>query len=69
MTGMKWHPRGYNGRRRDAEQVKRDGWRELGLLAVSVDDARLSWDERELVLRLAEKLYGARKAIGGGSCD
>jgi hypothetical protein len=57
---MKWHPNGYGGERRDPEQVKREGWRELGLLAVSVDDERLNWDERELVLRLAEKLYGRR---------
>jgi hypothetical protein len=57
---MKWHPKGYGGERRDPEQVKREGWRELGVLAVSVDDARLSWLERELVLKLAEKLYGRR---------
>ena len=36
-----WHeafytPRGYGGRRRDPEQVKRDGWQEQGVLAVSV---------------------------------
>ncbi len=31
---MKWHPKGYGGQRRDPEQVKRDGWREQGLLAV-----------------------------------
>ena len=35
---MKWHPRGYGGRRRDPEQVKRDGWIEQGLLAVSLED-------------------------------
>lgn len=55
---MTWHPRGYGGRRRDPEQVKREGWRELGLLAVAADDARLTWPERELVRQLGEKLYG-----------
>ena len=40
--------------------MKRDGWRETGLLAVSVDDDRLTWPERELVQQLGEKLYGKR---------
>ena len=43
------------------EQVKRDGWHEQGLLAVSVDDDRLTWPERELVRQLGEKLYGKRE--------
>jgi hypothetical protein len=59
---MRLYPKGYGGERRDPEQVKREGWQELGLLAVSVEDERLSWDERELVLKLAEKLYGPRSA-------
>lgn len=57
---MKWHPRGYGGERRSAEQVKREGWREQGLLVISPEDERLSWPERELVRQLAEKLYGRR---------
>ena len=57
---MKWHPRGYGGHRRSPDQVKREGWREQGLLAVSVDDERLSWPERELVRQLGERLYGIR---------
>ena len=28
------------------DQVKRDGWREQGVLAVAVDDERLTWPER-----------------------
>jgi hypothetical protein len=55
---MKWHPRGYGGERRSPDQVKRDGWREQGVLAVAVDDARLTWPERELVRQLGERLYG-----------
>jgi len=58
MTGMRFTPRGYGGRRRDPQQVKRDGWREQGVLAVSVDDDRLTWPERELVRQLGERLYG-----------
>ena len=57
---MRFHPKGYGGQRRSPEEVKRDGWREQGLLAVSVDDQRLTWPERELVRQLGEKLYGKR---------
>ena len=57
---MKWLPHGYGGERRPPEEVKRDGWRDLGLLAVSIDDNRLTWPERELVKQLGEKLYGQR---------
>ena len=66
MKAMRFTPPGYGGRRRDPEQVKRDGWREQGLLAVSVDDERLSWPERELVRQLGEKLYGPRSSNAGG---
>ncbi|KNX39879.1 hypothetical protein ROE7235_03218 [Roseibaca ekhonensis] len=60
MTGMRFTPKGYGGRRRDPQQVKRDGWQEQGVLAVSVDDDRLTWPERELVRQLGERLYGQR---------
>jgi hypothetical protein len=60
MNGMRFAPRGYGGNRRSPNEVKRDGWREQGLLAVSVDDKRLSWPERELVRQVGEKLYGSR---------
>ena len=42
MKSMRWHPHGYGGDRRGPDQVKRDGWRETGLLAVSVNDDRTS---------------------------
>ncbi len=61
---MNWYPKGYGGRRRNPEQVKRDGWREQGILAVSVEDHRLTWPERELVRQLGERLYGRRKEVG-----
>ena len=57
---MRWHPPGYGGQRRDPDQVKREGWNEQGLLAVAIDDDRLTWPERELVRQLGEKLYGRR---------
>lgn len=57
---MSYFPKGYGGQRRSPEEVKRDGWREQGVLAVSVDDHRLTWPERELLERLGTKLYGPR---------
>ena len=63
---MMWTPPGYGGQRRAPEQVKRDGWRYQGLLAVSVDDYRLTWPEREFVRQLGNKLYGNRGAAQHG---
>ena len=60
MRGMTFAPRGFGGTRRSPEEVKRDGWHEQGVLAVSVHDHRLTWPERELVEQLGEKLYGPR---------
>jgi len=60
VKGMSFTPRGYGGDRRGSDQVKQDGWKELGLLAVSLEDQRLTWPERELVRQLGEKLYGKR---------
>ncbi len=57
---MRWSPRGYGGQRRSPDDIKRDGWREQRVLAVSIDDARLTWPERELIRQLGEKLYGDR---------
>ena len=57
---MKWHPPGFGGERRDAEQVKRDGWQDQGVLVVAENDQRLTWPERELVRQLGCKLYGHR---------
>lgn len=48
----------FRGWRRDAEQIKRDGWREQRLLAVSAEDARLDAFERQFVINLGTRLYG-----------
>ena len=61
MTRMRYTPKGYGGHRRDPQQIKREGWREQGVLAVSLDDDRLTWPERELVRQLGERLYGKRQ--------
>ncbi|WP_461308168.1 hypothetical protein [Albidovulum sp.] len=60
MRRMRFTPPGYGGQRRDPEQVKREGWLEQGILAVAVDDPRLTWPERELVEQLGSRLYGPR---------
>ncbi len=36
------------------------------MLAVHVDDERLTWPEHELVRQLGEKLYGKRSRGQGG---
>jgi hypothetical protein len=66
VNAMKWHPRGYGGERRSPDQVKKDGWLEQGVLAVAVDDERLTWPEQELVRQLGEKLYGKREEARHG---
>jgi hypothetical protein len=57
---MRWFPNGYGGERRSAEEIKREGWHEQGLLVVSAEDHRLTWPEREIVRQLGAKLYGKR---------
>lgn len=57
---MRWFPKGYGGERRSAEEIKREGWREQGLLVVDTEDQRLTWPERELIRQLGERLYGRR---------
>ena len=64
MNGMRFAPRGYGGHRRTPDQVKREGWKEQGLLAVAIDDHRLTWPEREQGRQLGEKLYGKRPQDG-----
>ena len=63
MNGMRFTPKGYGGTRRDPDQVMYDGWHEQRLLAVWLDDPRLTWPERELVRQLGERLYGKLPAI------
>ena len=57
---MRWFPKGYGGERRSIEEIKREGWREQGLLVVDAEDQRLTWPERELIRQHGEKLYGRR---------
>ena len=53
----------------DADELaamRRAAWRQQGMLAVSADDPRLTWPERELVSQLGDKLYGPRKEARHG---
>lgn len=63
---MKWHPKGYGGTRRPPEEIKREGWRQQGVLVVDTNDDRLSWPERELVRQLGQKLYGRKREVNHG---
>jgi hypothetical protein len=36
------------------------------LLAVSIDDQRLSWPEREFIRQIGEKLYGKKREAEHG---
>jgi hypothetical protein len=47
---------------RDPERVKREGWREQGVLLVAEDDRSLTWPKHELVRQLGAKLFGSRLA-------
>ena len=60
---MTWAPPRFRGTRRSPEEVKREGWREMGVLVVSTEDERLTWLERALVRQLGEKLYGRLQSM------
>jgi len=47
--------------RPDPETVKREGWRDQGILVISLHDPRLSWPDVEWIRQLGTKLYGPRK--------
>lgn len=62
---MKIHPPSYRNplakalpSQRDAEDLKRIGWRDQQILVVSPTDERLDWVERELLTRIGNRLYG-----------
>jgi len=46
------------GERPSLEKIKRNGWRQLGILVVPISDSRLTWGEKELLRQIGEKLYG-----------
>ena len=46
--------------RTDPETLKVQGWQKQGILAISPEDPRLNWMEREVLIQIAERLYGRR---------
>ena len=45
----------------DTEAIKRDGWRNQGILVVKHDDTRLDWVQRETVRQIGNRIYGEMK--------
>ena len=41
----------------DIEQIKKNGWRNEGILVIKIDDDRLSWSEKELIKQIGNKIY------------
>ena len=52
----------WQGQPLDTDAIKRQGWRDQGILVISPEDRRLDWMERQLLTRIAERLYGRRRA-------
>lgn len=42
----------------ELEAIKRDGWREQGILVISPDDPRLNWMQEQVIRQIGQKLYG-----------
>lgn len=45
----------------DTEAIKRDAWRNDGILVLSRHDVRLSWTEAQELKNLGDRLYGNRR--------
>lgn len=46
----------------DVERIKRDGWREDKILVVRLDDDRLDFVQRQMVMEIGNRLYGKGRA-------
>lgn len=46
----------------DYERIKKNAFHADRILVVSIDDDRIAWPEREILLQVGRKLYG-----GGGT--
>ena len=51
----------------DLEKVKKEGWKNDGILVVKKDDERLSWDEQELIKQIGNKIYNSKNKKNDGS--
>ena len=41
----------------DPEKIKKQGWKENGILVVNVNDDRLNWPEKEIIKQIGTKIY------------
>lgn len=46
----------------DYEAMKRNGFHDQGILIADINDDRIGWIERQMLINVGEKLYGKRKA-------
>ncbi len=46
----------------DTEKLKREGWKNDGILVIKVDDERLSWPEKELIKQIGDKIYNNKNS-------
>lgn len=44
----------------DCEAIKASGFKNAGILVADLNDARLSWVDREELKRIGTKLYGSK---------
>lgn len=49
----------------EKESIKRHAFHDQGVLVVSIHDHRLPWQERELLRKIGERLFGKSKQPGG----
>jgi hypothetical protein len=48
------------GNQIDYEAMKRNAFKDQGIVVIRLDDPRLTWDQREMVKQVGVKLYGAQ---------
>ncbi|PCI51930.1 MAG: hypothetical protein COB49_00570 [Alphaproteobacteria bacterium] len=62
MISIRTSTQGLATTRRSEEQVKADGWHGVGVLAIHMDDDRLTDFERQFLENLGTEFYGERCA-------
>ena len=45
----------------DLEPIARRAWHERGFVSVAISDDRLTWSEREVLARFANRTWGMRR--------
>ncbi len=49
----------------DISFMKRRAFHDTNILIVNLDDDKLGWADKQLLLNIGEKLYGKQKPAGG----